>query len=81
MAAVTVRAFGAVRELVGARQQVEADSVADLLAQLRAEHGPEFDRRMERTSVVVEEDPVAHDDTSPLTDGVEVVLLPPFAGG
>lgn len=81
MAAVTVRAFGAVRELVGARQVLEASSVADLLAQLRAEHGPEFTRRMERTTVVVGEVPTAHDDTAELTDGAEVVLLPPFAGG
>ncbi len=81
MAVVTLRAFGALRELVGARQQVEADTVAGLLARLADEHGDEFRRRMTRTTVVVDEVPTEQDDTAPLEDGTEVVLLPPFAGG
>lgn len=81
MAAVTVRAFAALRELVGDVHQRDATDVADLLAQLTREHGHEFTRRMQRTTVVVDDEPVAHDDTTPLRDGSEVVLLPPFAGG
>ena len=81
MAVVTLRAFAALRELVGGTQQIEAEHVAGLLAQLREQHGTEFDRRMARTTVVVNEQQVPHDDTSPLGDDAEVVLLPPFAGG
>ena len=81
MAVVTVRAFGALRELVGARVEVDAASVAALLARLADQHGSEFVRRMQRTTVVVDEAPTEHDDTTPLRDGAEVVLLPPFAGG
>ncbi len=81
MADVNLRAFGALRELVGAQQQIRAADVTDLLARLRDEYGAEFDRRMQRTLVVVDETPTEHDDTKPFTDGAEVVLLPPFAGG
>lgn len=81
MAVVTIRAFGALRELVGDRQDVDAANVAALLAMLGSQHGPEFGRRMARTTVAVDGEPTDHDDTSPLRDGAEVVLLPPFAGG
>lgn len=81
MAVVTLRAFAALREVVGERRQVEADHVAGLLAALEAEHGQEFSRRMDRATVVVGEEVVPHDDTAPLPEGAEVVLLPPFAGG
>lgn len=81
MAAVTVRAFGALRELVPAPTTVEADDVAGVLAVLAAAHGEEFTRRMARSTVVVADEPREHDDRRPLVDGVEVVLLPPFAGG
>lgn len=81
MAVVTLRAFAALREVVGEPREVEATHVAGLLAALEVEHGPEFSRRMQRTQVVVDDEVVAHDDTSPLADGSVVVLLPPFAGG
>lgn len=81
MAVVTVRAFGALRELVGAPHKVEAASVADLVDRLARVHGPEFTRRMQRATVAVDDETVAADDDTPLADGVEVVLLPPFAGG
>lgn len=81
MAVVTVRAFAALRELVGDRRQVEAPHVAGLLATLADQHGEEFTRRMQRATVVVDEEVVAPDDTAPLAAGAEVVLLPPFAGG
>lgn len=81
MAVVTLRAFAALREVVGDRRKVEADHVAGLVAALAAEHGEEFTRRMQRATVVVDEEVVGSDDTSPLADGAEVVLLPPFAGG
>jgi molybdopterin synthase sulfur carrier subunit len=78
---VTVRAFAGLRELVGERTEVDAEHVAGLLAALTDRHGEEFTRRMTRAQVVVGEDRVPADDTSPLAAGAEVVLLPPFAGG
>ena len=81
MAVVTLRAFGALRELVGPRHEVDATSVAALLDRLEEQHGPEFSRRMQRTTVVVDEVPTDPGDATPLRDGAEVVLLPPFAGG
>lgn len=81
MAVVTVRSFGALRELVGQHRSLEAEHVAGLLDLLAAEHGDEFRRRMARATVVVGETTTAHDDTTPLAPGAEVVLLPPFAGG
>lgn len=81
MAVVTIRAFGALRELVGDRRKIDVEHVAGLLAHLAEQHGPEFTRRMERTTVVVGEEPTDHGDTAPLREGAEVVLLPPFAGG
>ena len=81
MAVVTVRAFAALREVVGGPHPVEAPHVAGLLATLADRHGEEFTRRMQRTTVVVDDEPVSADDTTPLADGTEVVLLPPFAGG
>lgn len=81
MVTVTVRAFAGLRELVGERTTVEADDVAGVLAALAHRHGPELGRRMARAKVVVGEDVVAPDDTTPLPAGCEVVLLPPFAGG
>ena len=81
MAAVTVRAFGALREIVGGSRNLHAEHVAELLSTLGEQHGEEFRRRMQRTTVVVDDDPVDPDDTTPLADGAEIVLLPPFAGG
>ncbi len=81
MVRVTVRAFAGLRELVGARTEVEAADVAGVLAALTERHGEEFRRRMARSHVLVGEERVAHDDTTPLAGDVEVVLLPPFAGG
>lgn len=81
MARVTVRAFGALRDLVGASDEVDAAHVADLLRHYHDLHGEEFDRRLSRSTVAVGDETVQHDDTTPLRDGVEVVLLPPFAGG
>lgn len=81
MAVVTVRAFAALREVVGDQRQVEAMHVAGLLATLADEHGEEFTRRMQRATVIVGDEPVDPEDTTPLRAGAEVVLLPPFAGG
>lgn len=81
MARVTVRAFAALREDFGPPREVEADSVADLAERLSAELGPRFAARLQRSQVAVDGDRTPLDDSAPLVDGVEVVLLPPFSGG
>lgn len=81
MAVVTLRAFAALREIVGEAHQVETPHVAALLDALAAEHGEEFTRRMQRAKVVVDDEQVSPTDETPLVDGAQVVLLPPFAGG
>lgn len=81
MARVTVRAFAALREEFGPPREVEADSVADLVRRLSDTHGPRFAARLQRSQVAVGSDRTPLDDTTPLPDGVEVVLLPPFSGG
>lgn len=81
MASVTVRAFAGLREDFGPPREVEASSVADLVARLSAEHGERFAARLARSQVAVGSERVALDDTAPLPEGVEVALLPPFAGG
>lgn len=81
MARVTVRSFAALRELLGPPFEAEATDVAGLLATLRRAHGAELDRRLTRATVAVGERTTTIDDTTPLADGDEVVLLPPFAGG
>jgi len=81
VARVMVRAFAALREEFGPPREVEAESVTDLVARLSAELGPRFAARLARSQVAVDGDRTALDDTTPLGDGVEVVLLPPFSGG
>ena len=81
MAVVTLRAFAALRELVGEAHEVEAPHVAGLLDALADEHGEEFTRRMQRATVVVDDEQVSPADETPLAEGAQVVLLPPFAGG
>lgn len=81
MASVTVRAFAGLREVVGGHRTLDADSVAEVLAALTEQHGEAFTSRMARAQVVVDDEIRPHDDREPLPDGVEVVLLPPFAGG
>ena len=73
--------FAGLREDFGPPREVEATSVAELVQRLSVELGPRFAERLARSQVAVGTERVALDDTDPLADGVEVVLLPPFAGG
>jgi molybdopterin converting factor small subunit len=81
MANVTVRAFAALREDFGPPRSVEAATVAELVTLLCEAHGERFAARLARSQVAVGSERVPLDDTTPLADGVEVVLLPPFSGG
>jgi molybdopterin converting factor small subunit len=75
-----VRLFASLRELAGAPElDVEAPDVGNLLDQLSAKLGPEFDRIMAAGSVVVQGERAARARS---LDGIdEVALLPPVSGG
>ena len=80
---VTVRLFAAVRDAAGSGEvEVEATTVAGLLAELAERHGPRMAQRLASATVFVDEVAVAADDTEvDLREAREVVVVPPFAGG
>lgn len=78
-----VRLFAALRDAAGTSVvDVEATTVAELLAELAATHGEPMTSRLATATVFVDDlairDP---DSTHDLTDADEVVVVPPFAGG
>ncbi len=79
-----VRYFAAARAAAGTevdKVQLPAGStVADLLSTLRAEHGAELSRVLDRCSFLLDEVAV-RDLGVPVPDGATVDVLPPFAGG
>lgn len=78
---VTVRCFGGLRDAAFATATVDAPDLPTLLRVLRERHGEPFSTRLERSTVVVDGEPTDPEDPTPLREGAEVVLLPPFAGG
>jgi MoaD family protein len=77
---IRVRLFASLRELAGAAElEVDAGDVGDLLDQLSAKLGPEFDRIMAAGSAVVDGERAQRDRR--LADGDGVALLPPVSGG
>lgn len=78
-----VRLFAALRDAAGAPfVEVEATTVAGMLAELADRHGQVMARRLEVAKVVVDGEQVAADNTSvDLASAAEVVVMPPFAGG
>ena len=83
-ATVVVRYFAAARAAAGAEtekvQLAEGATVADLLAALAAEHGPDLGRVLERCSYLLDEVAVRDRSAVP-ADGATLDVLPPFAGG
>lgn len=80
--AVTVRMFAALREAAGETSvEVPAGTVAEVLDAVRARYGEGFTNRLALATVLVDGDVVAHDAATPVPDGAEVALLPPFSGG
>lgn len=78
---VPVRYFAAAAEAAGvAHEELEASTVGELRAAMVAAHGPDLDRVLGRCSLLAGGLRVSSDDT-PLTAGVTVDVLPPFAGG
>ena len=81
---VVVRYFAAARAASGVDEekvQLPAGStVATVLAELRAQHGPEFARVLERCSYLLDEVAV-RDQAVVLGEDATLDVLPPFAGG
>ena len=77
---IRVRLFAALRELAGAKElELEAVTVAEVLAQLSVRLGPKFDEIMATGSVVVDGERASPDRRLPA--GAEVAVLPPVSGG
>ncbi|TDE01453.1 MoaD/ThiS family protein [Jiangella asiatica] len=86
MAQVRLRYWAALRAAAGTSSQVvEADTLAQALAAVRAAHAgsPRFGAVLDICSVVVDGTPAGSRDpaTVVLHEGSAVELLPPFAGG
>jgi molybdopterin synthase sulfur carrier subunit len=77
---IRVRLFAAVRELAGTKElQMEAETVAQVLAQLSQRLGPKFDEIMANGSVMV--DGVRANLDRALPPNADVAVLPPVSGG
>ena len=80
----TVRYWAALKEAAGtAQDQVDATTLAEALAQVRARHDERFGQVLARCSLLVDGAQVGHRDHAEVTlsGGGEVDCLPPFAGG
>lgn len=78
-----VRLFAALRDAAGASVvEVEATTVAELLAELARTHGEPMASRLRSATVFVDDVAVSdHASTHALAGADEVVVVPPFAGG
>jgi len=81
---IVVRYFAAARTAAGTEEEKvqlpEGALVADAVAELRRQHPDGLPRVLDAVSYLL--DGVAvRDLTRPLTDGAELDVLPPFAGG
>ena len=80
MAAGTIRYWAAARAAAGtAEEPWDAATLAEVLDQAAAQHGPALARVFTAASFLV--DGVRTDRSAPLADGATVEVLPPFAGG
>ncbi len=81
---MTVRYFAAARAAAGVEAEpvaVPAGATVDLLLKtVRAAHGDDLARVLDRCSYLLDEVAVRDRDV-PLHDGAVVDVLPPFAGG
>jgi molybdopterin converting factor small subunit len=77
-ALVTVRYWAGARRAAGREsEQLHADTLSDLLAQLSADAS--LAPVIAASAVLVDE--ITADPSQPLRDGAVVDILPPFAGG
>lgn len=81
-AVVTVRAFAAAAEALGARViELDAASVPEALSSLRRTADPRFEEILSTCSIWLGDEPVRHDEAVVLRDGDEIAILPPVSGG
>lgn len=72
--------FAAAREAAGvAREDVEAQTVGQVLEAARARHGPRFSEILDCSRIWLNGELAGPDH--PLADGDEVAVLPPVSGG
>ena len=77
---IRVRLFAAVRELADAKEvELDASTVAEVMAQLSERLGPAFDDIMATGSVVVDGERAG--PARRIHPGAEVAVLPPVSGG
>jgi molybdopterin converting factor small subunit len=84
MAKGTIRYWAAARAAAGVGEEpYDGDTLSDALGAARARRGPEFDRVIDRSSFLIDGDPVGTRDHTGinLPDGGTIEVLPPFAGG
>ncbi len=81
---LTVRYFAAARAAAGVEAETvsvgAATTVDELLAAVRAQHGGELSRVLDRCSFLLDEVAV-RDRTATLGSATTLDVLPPFAGG
>jgi molybdopterin converting factor small subunit len=81
---VVVRYFAAARAAAGVDEEklqvATGATIGDLLDVVRAEHGAELSRVLDRCSYLLDE-VAARDLTAVLHEGATLDVLPPFAGG
>lgn len=81
---IAVRYFAAARAAAGVdTEKIQLDAgatVEDVLAALRAEHGPGLDQVLERCSFLLDEVAI-RDRSTMLGPTATLDVLPPFAGG
>jgi sulfur-carrier protein len=81
---VTVRYYAAARAAAGVESErldvPTGGTVGDVLAAIRARHGAELARVLQRCSYLLDEVAVRNPAT-PLPEAATVDVLPPFAGG
>ena len=84
MASVTVHYWAAAREAAGCVSEVlSGETLADVVAQAGAKHGPELTKLLGICSFIVGDRPVKREAAASLRlqDATTVEVLPPFAGG
>jgi molybdopterin synthase sulfur carrier subunit len=79
---VRVRLFAAAREAAGTGQtEARAGSLPAVLDELCDRFGPDFARRLEVCSILVDGQAVRRGADAEVPDGAEVAILPPVSGG
>jgi MoaD family protein len=79
---IRLRLFAQAKDAAGRRSDdFEAATLAELLEAAKSRYGPAFEAVLETARVWINGDEPAAGDTTPLTDGDEVAVLPPVSGG